>query len=311
MSIIALAVTFASLQAVQAQPVADSMAPSYAPHRVYDSRLRRFSDFEAMLADIMYADVVFLGEQHDDPITHRLEAAVLEGLARRRSNVVLALEMFERDVQEPLNRYLGGSLPEPEFRALARPWPRYATDYRPLVEFARTWQWPVVAGNVPRRVAALVARRGLAGLDSLGADRAFIAREVSCPHDDYFDRFAKTMGDMGGHGPGAAAQTDEEKKIALERVYQAQCVKDETMGEAVASAFAAAPPRALVVHVNGAFHTDYRQGTAARTARRLPGKRVAVISFVPAGDLDRVDAAAQRRLGDYVVFTLAAPNPKP
>ena len=29
------------------------------------------------------ADVVFVGEQHDDPNTHRLELAVLEGLARR------------------------------------------------------------------------------------------------------------------------------------------------------------------------------------------------------------------------------------
>jgi heme-binding uptake protein ChaN (Tiki superfamily) len=158
----------------------------------------------------------------------------------------------------------------------------------------------------PRRPA-----RRLAGLDSLASDRAFAAREWACPHDDYFDRFAKTIGDMGGHGPGTAAQTEDEKKIGLERVYQAQCVKDETMGEAVASAFAAAPPHALVIHVNGAFLSDYRQGTAARTARQLAGKRIAVISFVPVGDLDLVDGAAQRRLGDYVVFTLAPPNSKP
>jgi uncharacterized iron-regulated protein len=289
----------------------DVAARNYTPHRVYDTRTKRFIDFEAMLADVMYSDVVFLGEQHDDPITHSLELATLEGLARRRSNVVLVLEMFERDVQASLDDYLKGRSAEPAFEATARPWPRYDTDYRPMVEFARLWQWPVVAGNIPRRLASLVSRKGLAGLDSLsGADRALVARDINCPHDEYYDRFAKTMADMPSHSGDGAAQTPEQKLAALERVYQAQCVKDETMGEAVAVALGAAPPRALVVHVNGAFHSDYRFGTADRARRRLSGKRISVVSFVPVGDLDKADGAPERKLGDYVVFTLAPP-PKP
>lgn len=294
------------------RPVTESVAPIYVPHRVYDARRKRFTDFEAMLADLTYADVVFLGEQHDDPATHRLEAASLEGLARRRSNVVLALEMFERDVQGPLDQYLAGKIAEPDFLAGARPWPRYRTDYRPLLEFARLWKWPVVAGNVPRRFASLVSRAGLAGLDSLPAgDRALVARELDCPHDDYFERFAKTMGEMPTHSGDTRPQTPEEKRATIERVYQAQCIKDETMGESIAAAFAAAPPRALVVHVNGAFHSDYRFGAAERAQRRLRGKRVAVVSFVPVPDLDQADGKPQRKLGDYVVFTLAPPKAAP
>ena len=290
-------------------PALASPAQSYVPHRVYDTKHKRFTDFEGMLADVMTADVLFLGEQHDDPGTHRLELAMVEGLARRRSNVVLALEMFERDTQAALDRYLLGSSSEQDFLAASRPWPRYRSDYRPLVEFAREWKWPVVAGNIPRPYASLVARRGLAGLDSLSsADRAFAARAIVCPHDSYFDRFAKTMGDMSAHGPAAASPSAEEKRAQLQRVYEAQCVKDETMGESVAAALNAAPPRALVVHVNGAFHSDFRLGTAARSATRLPGKRVAVVSFVPVENLDTADGGPSRQLGDYVVFTLAPPK---
>ena len=291
------------------RPAAEAVAPAYVPHRVYDARRNRFTDFEAMVADLTYADVVLLGEQHDDAATHRLETATLEGLARRRSNVVLTLEMFERDVQGPLSDYLAGKIAEPDFLAGTRPWPRYRTDYRPLVEFARLWKWPVVAGNVPRRFASLVSRAGLAGLDTLAtADRALVARDLDCPHDDYYARFAKTIGDMPTHSGGSSPQTPEEKRAAIERVYQAQCIKDETMGESIAAAFAAAPPRALVVHVNGAFHSDYRFGTAERAQRRLRGKRVAVVSFVPVPDLDRAEGKPQRKLGDYVVFTLAPPK---
>lgn len=286
--------------------------PAYAPHRVYDTRAKRFTDFEAMLADLIYADVVFLGEQHDDPLTHRLEIATLEGLARRRSNVVLALEMFERDVQAPLDDYLASRIPEADFLAVSRPWPRYRTDYRPLVEFARLWKWPVIAGDVPRRFASLVSRTGLSGLDSLSAaDRSLVARQLDCPHDEYFDRFTKTMGEMPSHSGGDKPQTADEKRVTMERVYQAQCIKDETMGESIAVAFAAAPPRALVVHVNGAFHSDYRLGTADRAQRRLRGKRVAVVSFVPVADLDTADGSSLRKLGDYVVFTLAPPTAPP
>jgi len=292
---------------------ADTAPLSYAAHRVYDTHLKRFTDFESLLADASTADVLFLGEQHDDPITHALEAATLAGLTRRRGNIVLAMEMFERDAQPSLDAYLSGRLTEPDFLAVSRPWPRYRSDYRPMVEIAKSYHWPVIASNVPRRFASLVARRGLTGIsDSVpSAERTFAARTFNCPHDDYFDRFASTMGDMSGHGAPAKAQTEQEKKATLERVYQAQCVKDETMGESIAIAYAAAPPRALVVHVNGSFHSDYRLGTAERAERQLAGKRIVVVSFVPIADLDSAEGAAQKKLGDYVVFTLAPPKSVP
>ena len=296
--------------ALQPFAPADSNGAGYVPHRVYDTIHITIQRLRDLLADLKTADVVFLGEQHDDPGTHRLEVAVLEGLARRRSNVVLALEMFERDVQPSLEEYLRGSTSEPDFLAASRPWLRYGTDYRPMVEFARAWHWRAIAGNVPRRIASLVARRGLEGLDSLtSADRSLVARDIHCPHDEYFDRFAKTIGDMTGHS-GAGA-TEEEKKAALERVYQAQCVKDETKGEAIATAFVAAPPRVLVVQVSGAFHSNFRSGTASRAQQRLPGKRIVVVTFVPVADLDVADGAPNRRIGDYIVFTLAPATSKP
>jgi uncharacterized iron-regulated protein len=310
-NLVALALIATSVQAQSPLPAPaklanDSVQTSYVPHRVYDTRNKRFTDFETMLSDLMYADVVFLGEQHDDPGTHRLEAATLEGLTRRRGNIVLALEMFERDAQKPLDFYLAGRMTEKEFLAVSRPWPRYDTDYRPMVEFARWYKWPVIAGNIPRRDASAIARTSLTMLDTLnGTERSYIAKDISCPHDAYFDRFKKTMGDMSGHGPGSGpALSDSAKAAQLERVYQSQCSKDETMGESIARAFAAAPPRALVLHVNGSFHSDYRQGTAARAQWRLKDKQVSVVSFMPVDDLDKADGKSERSIGDYIVFTL-------
>src|SRR4029079_19218104 len=115
---------------------------SYVPNRVYDTAKSAFTDFETMIASLVWADVVLVGEQHDDANTHRLELAVLEGLARRNISVTLSLEMFERDVQGTLDTYMSVCSAEDEFLKTSRPWPRYGTDYRPLVEFARAHHWP-------------------------------------------------------------------------------------------------------------------------------------------------------------------------
>ena len=284
----------------------------YTPHRVFDAGHNRFSDFEAMIADLATADVVLLGEQHDDPATHRLQLAALEGLARRRGQIVLSLEMFERDVQEPLDHFQMGHMDEAEFLAGARPWPRYATDYKPLVDLAIAKQWPVVAANVPRPVASAVAKGGPAVLaDWPDAQRSWMAADRQCrPAGAYFDRFVQ---EMGGHpadgGKGSDDAKAREARATFERYYASQCLKDETMAESIAQAVTAGSAggkRPLVVHVTGAFHSEYRQGTTERVARRLPGRRVVAVSFVPVSDLDRLAMPnrQERRRADYLVYAL-------
>jgi uncharacterized iron-regulated protein len=293
-----------------AVPAVLTAQSGYVPHRVYDSDHKRFVDFESMLADLVKADVVFVGEQHDDPNTHRLELAILEGLGRRRSGIIVSLEMFERDAQEPLEHFLLGHSTEEEFLKISRPWPRYATDYKPLVEFAISKDWHVVAANVPRPIASEVSKSGFGALESRPeAERKWFARERQCPtDDDYFKRFSQAMNEH----PGAPASSETAKRQMTERFYLSQCLKDETMAESIAQAHAAASAggqRPLVVHFNGAFHSDFGQGTASRAKRRLPGKRVVVVSVLPVKDLDGLSPdGSERRRAEYLVYTTRDPG---
>jgi uncharacterized iron-regulated protein len=304
-------IAVARMAAALAVLSAVSLQAQYVPERVFRTAANAFSDFESMLADVATADVVFVGEQHDDPNTHRLERAMLEGLLRRRSDVVLSLEMFERDVQGPLDRFLAGQLGAADFLAASRPWPRYGTDYAPLVEFALAHGWPVLASNVPRPIANEVAKGGLPVLDAkTGDERGWFARDLQCPDDDeYFGRFAKAMGGHGqGGGSTAASDSVASSRDTLTRYYQAQCLKDETMAESIVTAGAARAVHGkapLVVHVNGAFHSDFGLGAAARVRRRLPDARVAVITMLPVADLDTLSPGGDDlRRADYLVYTL-------
>ena len=294
----------------QAAQAPAAITSAYVPERVYDTRRQAFVDLESMLADLAKANVVFVGEQHDDPNTHRLEAAILDGLRRRGVPLTLSLEMFERDAQSDLDSYLAGKISEEEFLKTSRPWPRYATDYRALVEMARAQGWPVIAANVPRRYASSVAKTGLTALDALpAAERAWVASDLRCPRDGYFDRFAASMtnhqGTAGEKPSSSATPPIDDANIVTERYYFSQCVKDETMAEAIAAGFARYD-RKLVVHMNGAFHSDFGMGTAERVRRRLTDGRVAVVSVLPVKDLDTLAPSGDDlKRADYLLYTVA------
>ena len=59
------------------------------------------------------------------------------------------------------------------------------------------------------------------------------------------------------------------------------------MGESVADAFHKTTGRVTIVHVDGAFHSDFSEGAAASARRRMPGRRIAVVSVLPVQESTR------------------------
>ena len=310
---------FALLLASLVTACAGRMSPVTAPaagdvplttRRIVSSTTGQTVSLSQLADAASTADVVFFGEQHDDEETHRAELAMLSAIGERRGKVVLSLEMFERDVQSVLDAYLAGRISEADFRAQSRPWPNYGTDYRPLVELAKAKGWPVVAANVPRRFASTVSRRGLGALDSLSAsDRLLVARDNVCPTDDqYYRNFIEVMGGAHGGAPAVSGSAAPSMDAMMGLFYQAQCVKDETMAEAIIAARANAGSDAVVVHFTGAFHSDFGLGTVSRVLRRLPAARTVVVSAVPTPDPAGEAVTQYTDRGQFIMLTLRVPR---
>ena len=276
------------LLASAASAQADSLAGGYA---VYVDG--READLEAVVDAALAADVVFLGERHDDPVAHALQLQILRAVHERAGRadpgrpVALGLEMIEADVQSVVDEYLAGAVEERGFLAASRPWPNYA-DYRPLVEYARAHGLPVVATNAPGRHVRAVARGGVEALDRLppASLAVYPPRPWAAPSAALADSFAAVLGGMSGHGgPG------------LDGMLAAQNLRDLTMAWHVAEA---AREGALVVHVNGSFHSAGGLGIPEHLARFAPDARALVVTFEPAESL-----AAPPVAGGVVVLTRA------
>ena len=246
---------------------------------------------ERLAADLAAADVVVFGERHDAAAVHQEHLRILRELHARRPDLVVTMEMFERDVQPVLWQYLVGDIDESEFLARSRPWPNYGTDYRPIVEFARSNHIEVLAANAPRAAVARVRERGSPALEP----SPFVARSTTAPDDDYFDAFRTAM----AQHPGLSGDAD------LRRYYEAQCLVDDTMAETVVDRLQVvrAGERApLVVHFCGHMHSDHGRGTVARIRQRLPHARIAVLGVATAAPDGSAAAALEASLADYVLL---------
>ncbi len=264
---------------------------------IRDGRTGEVLSLDAFLDVLAEADAVFLGETHIDETTHRVELAVYEGLlARRDGGVVLAMEMFERDVQPSLDAYLAGDIDEATFVSRARPWGNYRTAYRPLIERARVAGRPVLASNFPIGLRRRIAREGPEVLATLEGDAARQAPAELRPNTPaYWRRVENAVRSHRAMVPGAGSDSGDD-----ERLYATQTLWDNAMGETCALAMDEHPGD-LVLHVNGGFHSAYWDGTVRQLKLRKPDARVTTVAIAPVPN-PAVAELSGAPVADYVVF---------
>lgn len=254
---------------------------------------------EALVTALQEAEVVFVGEQHDDPSGHAFQDTLLQATYARygaQRPLALSLEMFERDVQYILDEYLTDQITERHFLSSSRSWEHYATDYRPMVEFARTHRLPVLAANAPRRYANRVSRLGAAALDTLSAQAKSFLPPLPYPQATpaYQAKWHKLMG-------GDSTQTAMPHGN-MGFMLESQSLWDAAMAWSIHEHLQQ-HPGSLVLHLVGAFHVEGKTGTPEALQHYRPGTRMVVIVMQPHTDIATFDVAQFGGLGDFVVLT--------
>ena len=240
------------------------------------------------------ADVIVMGEEHDDVLGHRLQREIALELIGSRPGLVIGLEMLERDKQDAVDAYMDGELDAEGLLTELHDGPKARTNFSkfslPMLELARAHDIPVFAANAPRRY---VKRARLEGYEALRAlpdeEQALFTLPEALDEGAYRDRLMAIMSDNG-------LEPNEERLIPWQR---AQEVWDATMADSVTNALIEkGDPVLLVV---GRFHGDFGGGTVARIAASNPGVDIRYVVMVgsPSGPLQDTDQGR----GDFVIYT--------
>ncbi len=281
------------------------------PKHFYEYQLVRSVDqqtisFPSLVQELASSDVIFVGEVHSHSASHYLQMQLLTALYQHNAQLILSMEQFERDKQGVVKQYLGNKIGEQILIAKGRAWSNYASDYRPLVEFAKTHHIPVIAANAPKSLVRCIAQKGPALADELPEQqRAYLAKNLTEFSDAYqakFRRFMTGAGDWhgqakkeghGAHGHGHGVQTAK-----LSNSFYAQLARDNTMAESIANALDARPSH-RVLAINGAFHSDGGLGTVDALKRLKPNLKISVLSPYEL-TADTPDLAAAAKQGDFI-----------
>lgn len=275
------------------------------PQSQYDSIIAdskgRLLSINQLAKELAPADVVVIGEYHGHHGAHLLQSLVQSALHQQRPRQVLSMEQFTLDDQPALSEYLAGESGEEELIADTRAWPNYKASYRPLIEFSKNRNIPVVAANAPADIVRCIGRTGEAYLEKLNAgQRRQLPDAPFVDTPDYRRKFFDALG--GGHG-------QEEDSKRLENSYKAQLLRDNTMADQVIQALAHHPGH-QVIHLTGTFHSEDRLGMVAVLEKQRPGLDVAVLSpvFWRSGDDLTSLLEAHRGKGDFLYFLQPLPE---
>jgi len=246
------------------------------------------------------ADFVLLGETHDNPDHHRLQAWVLAALAAQGPRPVVAFEMIDRDQADALAAYLESHPDDAAGLGAAlgweeSGWPEWSM-YRPIAEAALADGLPLRAADVARATQRDVGRQGLDALPerrrrTLGLDsplpsalRKSLRRELMASHCDMLP------------------------EAALAPMMQVQRLRDAVMADSLIAAMPEA--EGPVVLIAGRGHVRADRGVPWYLRRRLPEAEILTVGLFEVADdlrdwrayLPDVPEAAPAAF-DYLWFT--------
>lgn len=276
-----LFLAFAPLLLMSFNPPADTKEAFV----IYDIKGSR-TDYNKLLAEAKKADIILFGELHDNPICHWLQKELTKDIyAEKKDKLVLGAEMFEADDQIALNEYLAGRLSEKTLKDEVKLWNNFSTDYKPLLDFAKTNKLNFVAANIPRRYANMVYSRGTACLDSIDADAKKWIAPLPLKYDGNVKAYKEIFENSGGHGG--------------ENLPKSQAIKDATMAHFILKNWVKGQ---TFIHYNGAYHSNNHSAIEWYLKQQNPNLKVMVISSTEQDNIAKLDSAALGS-GDFIICT--------
>jgi uncharacterized iron-regulated protein len=221
---------------------------------------------EQFWQSIEKADVVYVGEMHDDPAHHQYELQLVRGLLKRKMKFAIGWEMFDMTQQGVMDRWASHATPLEAMLArtdFQEHWGIYSPVYEQILEIAGNANVPNLALNAPPELARKIAH----GEPLTAEERAMIPVGFVATEQGYRNFVAM----MGNH-PGMNEKDQH-------RFFDAQNVWDQTMASRILE-FKDREPRIPLMVFTGRGHISGGYGIPFYVRQK---RKLKQIILLPAG----------------------------
>jgi uncharacterized iron-regulated protein len=235
------------------------------------SRMSREELVERLLGN----RVIYLGERHDSPESHRVQLDLIRALFERDPGLVVGMEMFDHTYQPVLDRWSAGELETEAFLERVHWYANWRYDfdlYREILETVRSGAIPLKALNLPFHIPPKIAAGGIDSL--MPEDRRHLPDEVDTSRTEHREALEAVF--RMHRFPG---------RSRFDYFYQAQCAWEDTMAAAVAQR----PEATRMVVLAGNGHIRGKGGIPDRAYDRRPEPFVTLLTVTAGERMEKKD----------------------
>jgi len=237
--------------------------------------------------EIKNNQVIYIGENHDNPSHHQVQLDIVKSLYEYNTKIAIGMEMLQSKFQDAVNNYIFGNMSEQRFLDKTEYNKRWGYDYslfKPIIDFAKTNNIPVIALNIESEVIKNISKKGISKLHA--SDLNKLPKHIDFTDKDYRQFLYEIFKDH-----------PNQNKKSFQIFYSIQLVWDEYMAEKIDS-FLKNNEKYQIVVLAGNGHIVHGYGIPQRLFRRNKIEYTTILN----------DVEYEKEISDFIISSSKKAN---
>ncbi|MCP4372003.1 MAG: ChaN family lipoprotein [Deltaproteobacteria bacterium] len=216
-------ITLTSCAVTQNKLFIKDIAGSFEAGTIVSAKTGQPVLFDALVTDLSGVRIVFVGENHTDPVHHEIQLKVIKKLYKINPDIAVGMEMFDYTYQGVLDQWSNGMLDQEEFLEKTHWYANWRYNfalYKDILDFIKEKKIKLVGLNVPSYIPARIRVGGIKNLSI--NDKKHLPDKIDTSNSAHRN-YVKGVFTLHHH----------KVRKNFEYFYEAQCVWEEIMAQSI------------------------------------------------------------------------------
>jgi len=249
------------------------LSQSFEADTIISAETGKPISFEELLGTLGACRVIYVGENHTDPIHHEIQLKIIKAIFERHPSMAVGMEMFDHSYQNILDSWSAGELDEKSFLRQVHWYANWRFNYslyRDILDFIKMNHIRLVGLNMPFHIPSKIR---VGGIENLRAEeKRYLPKEINTSNAEHREYVESVFN----------RHHFQEGMVEFDDFYAAQCAWEDTMAETIAANLNGD----VMVVIAGNGHIQYKYGIPDRAFRRTDSPFLTIYPATVGAEID-------------------------